>query len=185
MPAVVLYLFPTMATGLNRMTKSVEDPRSSFRIVQEGIVRWVQLFSARIGSLHRQRDPVPEVQSFAKKRCKLNGQFRCSIQKKRPSGFKDATALTYPLLTPGKVVGVRDFVIVPVLVILPNIERWICENSVDNIRTEFSQNLQAIGCEEHASRSGQKWCSHCMSSVVQFAREIRACGVLTLPTTDS
>ena len=162
--AVVSNFLATVSTGFDRQTKLVEHTRGSLRVVQEGIMCRIKLLPARIGALHCQGDPVSEAQPLCHDRSKLDSKFGCCIKEKCPAQLQNAATFQYPFPTPGQVFRSRYRVIVPVPVVLPKIERWICKNGVDNPGLKTRKNLQTICVVENSVVRGQEGLFHLLNS---------------------
>ncbi len=162
--AVVPDFLAAVSTGFNRQTKLVEHTRVSLGVVQEGIVCRIELVPPRISALHCQRDPVSEAQPLCHDRSKLDSKLGCCIEKERPARLQNAATTQYPLPAPSQVVRSRYGVVVPVPVVLPEIERRICKNGVDNPGLQTRKNLQAICVVENSVVRGQERLFHLLNS---------------------
>lgn len=79
--AVILQLLTTMATSGNGNPNPVEDLRSSARVVEQGIVCRIEFAAARVGPLHRERNPVPKREALIKIPGEVDAYLRGRVHK--------------------------------------------------------------------------------------------------------
>lgn len=160
MASVITDLLAAMATSLDGKSELVKHARRAARVVKERVVGWVELLASRIRSLHRYRDPMPEIKALTQNRGKLDGQFWRGVEKESPAGLDDATTLLNPLSAPLQILTLGNAIIVAVLVILADIEGGVSENGVNHARFHSLQYLEAVGIEESSVGSGEKRLIH-------------------------
>ena len=169
MSSIVLEFFATMTASLNRQAKLVEDSRGAASVVEKCVVSGVQLLSARIRPLHRDRDPVSEFELLGQHRRELNSQLRCGVDEYSPPRLDDATALGNPRPAPFDVLRSRNSVVETVLVVFPQIEWRVGEHCIDDGRSHVIENLQAVIAKEHSTGCREDRCLHVFASTVWLA----------------
>jgi len=89
-----------MAALWNRQSDFVENAGISFRKIQNSVMCWIEFPSSWECALHRQRNPMPEFQSFIKISGEMQRKTRQSVYEQSSAWDKDAHALVEPLLAP-------------------------------------------------------------------------------------
>lgn len=160
MPAIIANFAVAMPTGLNGQSEFIEHTRLAACVIQKGVMCWIQFLAARESSLHGQGDPVLEVQPLAHDRSELDSELRRCIEKKGTAGLQNTAALKYPRSAPRKILSMRYFIIVSILVILADVKRWISKNGVDHAGLHATKHVKAICVEECPKRSRHEWAQH-------------------------
>ena len=149
-----------MSACLDREPHLVEYARCASGVVEECIVRGIELLSTWIGSFHGQCDPVPELQSLAHDRRKLDRELGGCIEEERSSRFQHAAAFENPPSAPGQVLLSCHRVVVSILVVLAKIEWWICKDGVYDMRFHSFQDMEAVGVVQGSVGCCQTWLFH-------------------------
>ena len=155
--AVISNFLSTMPAFFYWQPNPVENTGRAPSVIEERIVCWIQLLSAWIGALHCKSDPMSEVQFLFHDRGKLYRKFGCSIDKESSSWFQHTTAFVNPGPAPSQIRIAIHFVVVAILVVLPDIERRIGKNGIDDLGLHALQDMEAVGVVEDSVRCGQKW----------------------------
>ena len=157
---VISDLLSTMPAFFYWQPNLVENTGRAPSVIEERIVCRIQLLSARIGALHCKSDPMSEVQFLFHDRGKLYRKFGCSINKESSSRFQHTAAFVNPGPAPGQIRIAIHFVVVAILVVLPNIEWRIGKNGIDDLGLHALQDMEAVGVVEDSVRCGKKWLHH-------------------------
>ena len=165
MTAVISDFLSAMPAFLYWQPNFVENTGRAPGVVKERIVCRIQLFSTWIGALHCKSDPMSEVQFFFQDRGKLYRKFGCSIDKERSSRFQHSATFVNPDPAPGQVRIAIHHIVVAILVVLPDIERRIGKNGIDDLGLHALQDMEAVGVVEDSVRRGQKWLHHLTDSL--------------------
>ena len=165
MTAVISDFLSTMPAFFYWQPNFVENTGHASGVIEERIVCWIQFFSAWIGALHCESDPMSEVQFFFHDRGKLYRKFGCSIDKESSSRFQHSATFVNPDPAPVQIRIAIHHVVVAILVVLPDIERRIGKNSIDDLGLHALQDMEAVGVVEDSVRCGQKWLHHLTDSL--------------------
>ena len=169
MTTVISDFLSTMPAFFYWQPNLVENTRCAPSVIEERIVCWIQLLSARIGALHCKSDPMSEVQFFFHDLGKLYRKFGCSIDKEGSAWLQHTAAFVNPGPAPSQIRIAIHFVVVAILVVLPNIERRVRKNSIDDLGLHALQDMEAVGVVEDSVRCGQKRFHH-LTDLVHFIR---------------
>lgn len=126
----------------------------------------IQFVSARVGAFHCKSYPVPEVQIFPHDWSELNSKFRRRVEEKGSTRFDDPATLGNPFSAPLHIVALLHLVVIPVPVILADVERRVCKYGVNGFCPHVPEHLKAIGVIEHAMRCCEKRFQHKKDSLV-------------------
>ncbi len=159
-PAVVLHVPAAMAALRDWEAHPIKVRRVALSKIQQRIVRWIKLSAAREGSLHGNRDPMPECH-FAS--FEVSSEMECPsghvIDKDRTPRLQNPNALVNPPETPVQVLARIEMVfILAVPVVLRQVEWRIGENHIDSLGSDPAKQVHAI-CVVDRPESGGK-CRH-------------------------
>nr|VFJ95695.1 MAG: hypothetical protein BECKH772A_GA0070896_100915 [Candidatus Kentron sp. H]VFJ96541.1 MAG: hypothetical protein BECKH772B_GA0070898_100935 [Candidatus Kentron sp. H]VFK02457.1 MAG: hypothetical protein BECKH772C_GA0070978_100915 [Candidatus Kentron sp. H] len=131
-------------------------------------MRRIEFIASWIGTLHGQRNPVPECQLPAHDVGELYGKFRDSIKKKCPARFQNTATCQNPIATPFQKFVLWNRIVVAIFIVFPHIKRRVGKYGIDNPGLHSPKDIKAIGAIENAMRCGEEWNIH--SRILAFFR---------------
>ena len=155
MAAVVLDLAPTMPARLDRRTDAPESLRLPLCVVQQAVMaRMEPSWNGKAGG-NLDSYPVPE--SHAKLR-EVNTEedvpLREVIEEERATRLESADALGNPGFAPNQVFIIRLKVVAVFAVFLPEVERRVGEDSINDSVFDVRQDRHAVRREQCSERGG-------------------------------
>ena len=111
----------------------MKDVRLTLAVVEQTVVAGMKTPGYRKTCAHLDRNPMPEIETLLlQKRTEKNIPFWQIVEEQGTTWFEDSHTFRQPLFAPFNVMTLWQRIISALAVLFANVERWVCENGVDN-----------------------------------------------------